>query len=96
MYPRALALAYMMRAKLCRRSDGHLFLFLRRFVSEDRGGEGLQVEEETIIMRKDRHLCAHVRDTHGGRHTTTRDVTAFGLAAGTQTLPPTTGTGAER
>ena len=39
-------------------------------------------------MRKDRHLCAHVRDTHGGRHTTTRDVTAFGLAAGTQTLPP--------
>ena len=48
------------------------------------------MEEETIIMRKDRHLCAHVRDTHGGRHTTTRNVTAFGLTAGTQTLPPTT------
>ena len=48
------------------------------------------VEQETTIVRKERHQCAHVRDTHGGRHTTTRDVTAFGIAAGTQTLPPTT------
>ena len=56
-----------------------------------------EAEQETI-GQSSTLVRPCVRDIHGGRHATTRDVTAFGLAAGTQTLDSPThhGTSAER